>query len=87
MLTQVFQILATGIDAVFGWFQDVTDAIPGIIGTFLAFFTMFVIYRTLISPLIGRSGISHHEDRPDSKPNDSVYTIGANGNYLNGKPR
>lgn len=88
MLNQVFSFLATGISAVFGWFTDITDAIPGIIGAFLAFFTMFVIYRTLIKPLIGSSGISHHENRPDEvKPNDSVYTLGSEGHYLNGKPR
>lgn len=87
MVTQVFSILSTGINAVFSWFSNITSAIPGITSTFLAFFTMFVIYRTLISPLIGRSGISKHESRPDSYPNDSFYSFGSDGYYLNGKPR
>ena len=85
MVTQVFNILATGINAVFSWFSSITDSLPGIIGTFLAFFTMFVIYRSLIKPLIGSSGISHHEER--GKTNDSLYTLGVDGNYLNGKIR
>lgn len=87
MLEQVFAILGSGISAVFGWFTDITNSIPGILGTFLAFFTMFVIYRTLISPLVGRSGISMHENRPDSSVNDSLYVSGRDGYFLNGKPR
>lgn len=80
MLNQVFSFLATGISAVFGWFTDITDAIPGIIGTFLAFFTMFIIYRTLIKPLIGSSGLSQHENRLTTDSNGD--RVDRYGNYV-----
>lgn len=80
MLNQVFSILNSGISAVFGWFTDITDAIPGIIGTFLAFFTMFIIYRTLIKPLIGSSGLSQHENRPITDSNGD--RVDRYGNYV-----
>lgn len=76
MMTQVFSFLATGINAVFSWFTSLTDAMPGIIGAFLAFFTMFVIYRALIKPLIGSAGISRHENR------GSYSTYDSNGNRV-----
>lgn len=64
MLNDVLSFLTRGVSAVFGWFNQLTSAVPGVIPFFLAFFTMYIIFRTLIVPLVGRRvGFSSHENQ------------------------
>lgn len=86
MLQTVLSFLTQGVSAVFRWFNQITSAVPGIIPFMLAFFTMYVIFRTLIVPLVGRRyfGFTSHEDR-GSDPNARLYGPSVNGSYVNGK--
>lgn len=87
MLNTVLSFLTQGVSAVFGWFNQITSSVPGVIPFMLAFFTMYVIFRTLIVPLVGRRyfGFTSHEDR-GSDPN-SKFSLpgGRDGYYMNGK--
>lgn len=53
MLIDALNICITGINAVFGWFSRLMDAIPGAFNFILAMIGVFTVYRILLVPILG----------------------------------
>lgn len=63
MFHSVVSLISTGIRAALSWFGTIFDSVAGAWTFFLCFFLMFVSFRSLLLPLIGRIGGSFHENR------------------------
>ena len=53
MFDQVISFLMSGIIALFNWFTLILNAIPGSMKYILTFFTLFLITRFILGPVIG----------------------------------
>lgn len=53
MLDSVINMFMTGVSSAFSWFTDILSAIPGSMKFILTFFTMYLICRFVLGPVIG----------------------------------
>ena len=56
MFGQIMQFLGDGVSAVLQWFDMVLDA-TGMRGFLMAFIFMFLAYKFLLVPFVGRAGV------------------------------
>lgn len=66
MIAQILGYLGEGIRACLGWFSNIIDA-AGTYGLIIGVFTMIVMFRVLIYPLIGKGYIFGQSDKVASK--------------------
>lgn len=53
MFSTAVDICVTGINACFSWFAQIMDVMPGAWSTIFTLFTIIVICRFLLGPLVG----------------------------------
>lgn len=56
MFASIMQFLGDGVSAVLQWFDMVLDA-TGMRGFLMAFIFMFLAYKFLLVPFVGRAGV------------------------------
>ena len=66
MFAAATDVVITGIKACFGWFSQIMDAMPGAWSTIFTLFTIFVICRFLLGPVLG-AAFSGSSDRAKIK--------------------
>ena len=53
MWNTVVNMITTGVTSAFSWFGKILDAVPGAWSTILTLFTILVICRFLLAPVLG----------------------------------
>ena len=53
MINDALNICLTGINAVFTWFGQIMDALPGAFNFILAMIGVFTVFRLLLVPIMG----------------------------------
>lgn len=71
MWNTILDMLTTGVTSAFNWFGRILDAAPGAWSTILTLFTILVICRFLLAPVLGVTFGGAGSDRAKKEKDDN----------------